>query len=173
MDKEELAFSQGLCLIWKQTCYVRMLILISTLICNEYFHMTRIIHARIVQTVCNIKLKPWSYISGPGFWVLDCGFQILGLGSLIPWFLDLRFWVQGVRSRVLGLGPFSNYYKVWQKALTKCDKKLLQSVTKSYYKVWQEGISKCDKKLLQSVTRSYWNVWQEVITKCGRYYKVW
>ena len=158
MDKEELAFSQGLCLIWKQTCYVRMLILISILICNEYFHMTRIIHVRIVQTVCNIKLKPWSCISGPGFWVLDCGFQILGLGSLIPWFLDLRFWVQGVRSRVLGLGPFSNYYKVWQKALTKCDKKLLQSVTRSYYKVWQEVISKCDKKLLESVTRSYWKV---------------
>ena len=29
--------------------------------------MTKIICARHVQTVCNIKPKPWSHISGPGF----------------------------------------------------------------------------------------------------------
>ena len=26
--------------------------------CNEYFHMTKIIHARTAQTVRNIKAKP-------------------------------------------------------------------------------------------------------------------
>ena len=32
--------------------------------------MTKIIRATNVQTVCNIKPKPWSHMSGPGFYVL-------------------------------------------------------------------------------------------------------
>ena len=39
---------------------------ILILICNKHFHMTKFIRTRYVQTVCNIKPKPWSQISGPG-----------------------------------------------------------------------------------------------------------
>lgn len=39
---------------------------ISILNCNEYFHGTKIIDTRNVGTVCNVKPKPWSHISGPG-----------------------------------------------------------------------------------------------------------
>ena len=48
--------------------------LISILICTKYFHMIYIIRARNVQAECNIKPKPWSHISGPGF-----GFLVLAL----------------------------------------------------------------------------------------------
>ena len=52
--------------------------------------------------------------------------------------------------------------------ITKCDRKLLQSVA---------GIAKCDRKLLQSVTgitKCDRKLSQSVtgITKCGNYYKV-
>ena len=53
-----------------------MLILI--LACNEYFHMTKTIRARNIQTVCNIKSKPWSSISLP-----VSGFLVLGPESLM------------------------------------------------------------------------------------------
>ena len=34
--------------------------------CYEYFHITKIIRARNVQTVCNIKPKSWLQILGHG-----------------------------------------------------------------------------------------------------------
>ena len=43
---------------------------------------------------------------GPGFVLF-----VLGPGS----------WIQVSMSRVLSLGLFSIYYKVWQKVITKCE----------------------------------------------------
>ena len=40
--------------------YSEMLKIISILICNEYFYLKKIIRARHVQTICNIKPKLWS-----------------------------------------------------------------------------------------------------------------
>ena len=45
-------------------------------ICNEYFHMTKIIHARNAQIVCNMKLRLWLQISGSG-----SGYLVMDLGS--------------------------------------------------------------------------------------------
>ena len=70
-------------------------ILISALICNECFHMTKTISARNVQTICNIKyinfglrsqvvnIGPWSYVFNHRF-----EFPVPG-----PWILSLRSWV--------------------------------------------------------------------------------
>ena len=58
--------------------YIKMLILMSILVCHRYFNMTRIFCVSNTQTVCNIKPKPWSHISGLGSWVL----------GLLSWFLD-------------------------------------------------------------------------------------
>ena len=102
-----------------------------------------IIHSRHVHASFNIKPK-LSY--KPGFfvldlrswipcstsWVMDIESQVL-LTSF--WFLCLRFWV-------LGPGSFSNYCKVWQKVIIKCDR---------YYSVWQEVITKSAR---------YHKVWQ-------------
>ena len=62
---------------------IKTLILMSMLIFNKYFCMTKITVARNVQTVCNIKPKLWSQISGPGsaFLVLIIRFKFQGLGS--------------------------------------------------------------------------------------------
>ena len=49
-----------------QTFYLKMLKLISILICNEIFHAKKSIPVRYVQTVCNIKPRPWSQILGSG-----------------------------------------------------------------------------------------------------------
>ena len=57
-----------------------MLILISILIFNEYFLTTKIIHARNVQKVRNIKAKPWSQILCPGSGFLVLGSRSWGLG---------------------------------------------------------------------------------------------
>ena len=84
-------------------------------------------------------------------WVPGTGSRILDPGS---WVLSPGSWGSESSSRVLSCRPV-----IWVLVnliiVTKCDKKLLQSVSESYYKVWQ---------LLQSVT---------VITKCDRYYKMW
>ena len=151
------SLNQSLYLIKKQTFSLKILLLISILICSEYFNMTKIIRARNVKTVRNTEPKPWPHISGPGHgsesWVSAPGFWVLGLA----WVL----WVSG-------------YNKVWQKIITKGDRyykvwQLLQSVAESYYKVWQvlqsaSGITKCNR---------YYKVWQKIITKSDRYYKVW
>ena len=80
----------------------------------EYVDMTKIIHARNVEIVCNMKLRPCLQISGSGseflvldldswslntgFWTLDfemqilgpkSGFLVLGLGSPIPQSVDI------------------------------------------------------------------------------------
>ena len=127
--------------------------------------MTKIIRARNVQTVRNIKSKPSSHILGPRSELL-----VLGLRSLIPghrfcfvdlksqalgpesWILVSRFWVVGPKSRVLGYRSW--FFGSGSVIIRKCDKKLLKNVI---------GITKCDRKLLQSVTG---------ITKCGNCYKV-
>ena len=132
----------------------------------------------------NVKAKPWPHISGPRSSIVNlrssvpfCGLfsQVLRLSSWIlvsrSWVLGSRSWVLGYKSRVFGLGPFSNYYKMWEviqsvaviarrnrkllqsvAGIRKCGRKLLQSVT---------DIAKCDKMLLESV---------EGIKKCGSYY---
>ena len=46
------------------------------LVCEEYFYMKKIIRARNVQTVGNIKPKPYLKISDPG-----SGFLVLDLQS--------------------------------------------------------------------------------------------
>ena len=71
-----------------------MLKLISILICNEYFHMTKIIGARNVQTVCKIKPKPGLHISGLSSSILDS----------LSWILHLKSQVQGLGSLVLVCG---------------------------------------------------------------------
>lgn len=88
-----------------------------------------------------------SQVRGPGFW---------------SWFLEPRSSFQGLKFHVLCLGPFSNYYTVWQRYITKCNRELLQSVTRftecdrnSLQSV--VGIKKSDKKLLETVA---------CITKC-------
>ena len=86
--------------------------------------MTKSIHARNVQTVCNIKPKPW----------------FLWETSQFP-SLSLRSWVLGK-----GLKSWVFFQSV---AIEKFDKKLLQSVAgitqcDSYYKERQKTITKCD-----------------------------
>ena len=74
--------------------------------------MAKVIRARHVQTMCNIKPKTLSQILGPG-----SGFSVLrfdpGLGPYIlefesqvlgPWFR-----VPGSRSHILGFSLFINY----------------------------------------------------------------
>ena len=102
--------------------------------------------------VLSLGSWPWNFghrfqVVGPGFgsWFSDSGScfldpwsQLPGHGSLIP-----------VRSVVN----------------TKCDKKLLQSLTgiikcDNYYKVWKKDLAKCDRyykmqQALQKVTENY------------------
>ena len=107
--------------------------LISILIYNKYFHIATIILARNLQTVCNIKRKSWSQVSGlrSRFLVLVLRLQIPSFEALILsfrfWVLnsDLWSWAQGLSHRFLGLGPLSNYYRVWEKmqsviSITRC-----------------------------------------------------
>lgn len=146
-----------------------MLILISILICNEYFHVAKIISARKILTVCNIKPKAWSYISGLGVWVIGSGSSMLASLSWVldlesqfvgsdswSWFLDSRSWDKSLRSQALGLSSFSDCHKVWQNVITICDRyyqalQLLQSATENYYNVWQ-ALQSVIKKLLESIT---------------------
>ena len=67
----------------EQDFYIKTLILMSMLVFNKYFRMTKITVARKVQTVFNIKPKLWSQISGPrsAFLVLVIQFKFQGLGS--------------------------------------------------------------------------------------------
>ena len=67
----------------------QMLKIISISICNEYFHVTKIIRATHFQTVCNIEPKNWSHI----FWV-----RVLNPESLIH-VLDPVFKIVGSRFR--------------------------------------------------------------------------
>ena len=62
--------------------------------------MTRIIRETNVQTVSDIKSRPWSPISGPGScsWFPDPGSLMLDLGL---WILDLGSNISGHWSRVL------------------------------------------------------------------------
>ena len=72
-----------------------MLISISVLICNEYIRIIKIIPARHVRTVCNMKPKPWPQILGSG-----SGFLVLSLRS--------RSWVLVFESKILNPGS-----KIW------------------------------------------------------------
>lgn len=71
----------------------------------EYVDMTKIIHARNVEIVCNMKLRPCLQISGFGseFLVLDLDSWSLNTGS---WTLDFETQILGPKSGflVLGLG---------------------------------------------------------------------
>ena len=127
-----------------------MLISISVLICNEYIHIIKIICARHVQTVCNMKPKPWPQILGsasgflvlslrPRSWVLVFDSKVLNPGSKI-----LNSGSCNVSPRSLVLDPIHTVI-----IITKCDKKLLQSVA---------SITKCDRKSSQSVIRKYCKV---------------
>ena len=78
--------------------YLGMLKIISILISNEYFHMTKCICARPVQTVCNITPKTWSQILGPG-----SGFLFLSL-RFRSWILVPGSWIMDSRFQVPGLG---------------------------------------------------------------------
>ena len=73
-----------------------MLILITTLIHNEYLCMTKFVPARNVQTEYNMKVKPRSQILRP-----ESGFLVLVFRSFISchgtWFLNFE-------SLVVGLG---------------------------------------------------------------------
>lgn len=74
MAEEECAvkFTESKLIYFKKTgFYLKILLLILTLICSECFHMTKIIRARNVKRAHNIVPKSWSQISGPGpvFWV--------------------------------------------------------------------------------------------------------
>ena len=89
--------------------------------------MTRIIGARIVKTVRNIEPKPWSQMSSrrSKFLVLDSRSWVW-ISSLRSWVVGPGLWLPGPGFCVL----------VHSLIITKCDKKLLQSVT---------GIINCDK----------------------------
>ena len=105
---------------------------------NEYFYVRKMVSARNVQIVCNIKAKPWSHILGsrseflvvslqlliPGhqFCFVDLESQVLGPES---WILDSRSLVLGRKFQVLGKGSLI-IRSVWQGLIRKCD---------SYYKV--------------------------------------
>ena len=125
-----------------------MLKLISVLICYEHCLMTNTICANHVKTLCNIKRKPLAHILGPGSGFLTLSLQfrswVMDLGS---WVLCFRSQVQCLRSQVPSLGSwvhslFSVTCILSVTVITKCDRKLFQSITKNYYKVWH---------LLQSV----------------------
>ena len=104
-----------------------MLMLISILICSEYFHMTKIICARNVKTASVSGLGFWYWIQSPEFQVLhpDTGSGVAGPTS---WDLDLGFQVPGIGSQsiqcplqsmakkssesVTGITKFDSYCKV-------------------------------------------------------------
>lgn len=105
----------------------------------EYVDMTKIIHARNVEIVCNMKLRPCLQISGSGseFLVLDLDSWSLNTGS---WTLDFETQILGPKSGflVLGLGsPIPQSVDIITKwkgkslkvvaAITKWERKLSQS----------------------------------------------
>lgn len=154
-----------------------MLILISPSISNWYFHMTKIIFTRNVQTVCSIKPKLWwrSQVLGLGFWpwvfdpqlhVVVSGSCILSLACLV---LVPDFLVPGPMSQIPGHGSRSIQYFLQSVTIfTKFDRKISQphNVKKCdrYQKIWQKVIWKCDR---------YCKVWQEVITKWSSRFRGW
>ena len=84
----------------------------------------------MVTRPSNEQYIAYTLVTDPRSWV-----WILAPGSLV---LDSK----SIRSGVWNSSPFNSYYKVWQvlesaEDITRCDKKLLQSVTRSYYKVGQ------------------------------------
>ena len=112
-----------------------MLISIFISICNEYFHITKIIRARSFETMCNIRLKPSSKVSCP-----ESEFLVVGPESWVAypgsWVPCPKMWEYEALKSVTSM-------RVRQKSnvegVTKCDKKLFQSVT---------GITKCDNNCL-------------------------
>ena len=148
----------------KHTFYLKMLMLISILICSEYFHMTKIICARNVKTVSVSGLGFWYWIQSPEswYWIWSRRSYIVGPGSWIP---SSGYWVP-VHSMAITKYGKKNQRKVWQVlqsliAIAKFNVKVLVSVTgipkyDRYCKVWQKSIVKCDR---------YYKVWQDVITK--------
>ena len=100
-------------------------------------------------------LRTWFWVFGPGTLVIDFRFwnlglfndsQVLGFGSLLP-------------------GPWS-LIPVYSVVNTKFDKKLLQSLTDiiksvNYYKVWKKDLTKCDRyykmqRFELNVTFEFW-----------------
>ena len=125
--------------------------------------MTKIIRTKNIQTVRNVKAKPWSHVSGP-----RSEFLVQGPQSLIP---GHCLSVAGLESLVLGPGSWVLVFRSW----------VLESwatSTRSLVPAHSVIIKKCDKKLLQNVTGNtkcdrYYKVWQKIIIKCDGYYKVW
>ena len=116
--------------------------------------MKEFIRVRHVQTVCNVKPKPWSQILGPfRFKVRAPGLKVLDPG-LESWIEDPRSWIVVLRSPVTSLElRWIRYYKAWRKiiassvaVITNCERKFLKSVAGitncgSYYKVWHKIIT--------------------------------
>ena len=126
------------------------------LICNEYFYMTKIICARNIQTVFDIKPKLWLQI-----WYLGSGFSVK---SVQTWITDIGFWVLDLETQARGFGFWILVSRSWvllhSKVTTKCDKNLLKSVPENYWKDitnYERYYKKCDRnykmwQLLQSET---------------------
>ena len=106
--------------------------------------------------------------------------QVLDLGSKVlvsrSWVLRIELesqilcpgsWFMGCRSQVSGSCPFSGYYKVLQKILTKYVR---------YYKVWQEVTTKCNRyykrwQLLQSDNWQCESIWKTFALKSAFFCK--
>ena len=141
VDSAFKPLNQSLCLK-KKFFLFKIWILISVLICNEFFHMTKTISARNVQTICNIKyidfglrsqvvnIGSWSYVFNHRF-----EFPVPG-----PWILSLRSWVWRP-------SPFSNYYKMWQKLTSSLHGKFVRKLLE-------------ERQVLQSLKKSFWEVWR-------------
>ena len=121
-----------------------------------------------LPALCNLYLGYRSQFLGLGSssQFFDPEFQVLGTGS---WVSGPGFLVFGFQLPVLVLKVPSLYYRDHSIIITKCDKKLLQSVTgitkwDSYCKVRQKITTNCDR---------YYRVRQKVITKCDGYYNEW
>jgi hypothetical protein len=63
----------------------------------------------------------------------------------------------------------SDYGKMWQVTMVKCDKWLWWNVTSDYGKMWQVTTVKCDKWLWQNVTSDHSKMWQVTPVKCDKW----
>lgn len=112
--------------------YLTILLTKLMWVCNNYFHVAKIICKKESSLPLNLQsqiLDLGSHFPSPVFLFLCCGSQFLNPKLE---FTDLRSWVLGFRFWVLGPNSSSNYYKEWQKTIANSD---------SYYKVYQKIIT--------------------------------